>query len=670
MSIRLLVFLLIAVTSRGLTAEIQDGIVHQAYTWDDSTSVTQTDYDTLYDVVFVKSYRAMEWFESDFFKGEKLGFKNLFLFTTIHKRIKLNNDQGVNDYNKMYLPVSANQEIFQFHARAVNPDGTVIIFDQKNMKEVEDLEGYGAYKIFAFEGVQVGSEIEYYYTNKSLESEYYGTEITQAKEPILDYGFELISSSSYVLEGKTYNGLDELKSDTLPEKVRSLSVRGVFVPAFESEPFSLGDALKQRIEYKLVSLDGNQDEAFSWQKAADWYGRRMGVSQDKKIRKAERKAIKKWLSQLELPINFSVLEKLAAIENQLKSNFTLDAFTPSFYVHEIIKSKQYSKTSSVRLFSHVLNYLEVEHQLVLSSNRFKKVFDGDFESSSFLSHLFLFLPKEQLYVCPSSEIHRIGIIPYEFASQEALFVKTITVGSWVSAFPEVKFISSEQAKFNTDDLDINVTLSPDFSYAQAELTRRTKGHCSLDIQPYLPYYSDPQRKAVLEEFFLEIAPESEISELTTKNELIEGIQIDKPFTVSASLRSYEGIEKAGDKYLFNLGELIGPQSELYRDQNRKYDVSNTYNRIYSRTINFAVPAGFEVLNAQSFLMSDTLCINGRNVAYFSSNYEVAGANLVINIKEGYQEILIDKQHYPEYRKVINAAADFNKKALILVRKSN
>ncbi|MFT6747679.1 MAG: hypothetical protein ACJAZ2_002036, partial [Glaciecola sp.] len=42
-------------------------------------------------------------------------------------------------------------------------------------------------------------------------------------------------------------------------------------------------------------------------------------------------------------------------------------------------------------------------------------------------------------------------------------------------------------------------------------------------------------------------------------------------------------------------------------------------------------------------------------------------SLHIHIDEYYNQIDIDKKHYPVYRQVINAAADFNKKVLILKR---
>ena len=647
--------------------EIDDKIAHQNYRWDDTTSVTISPYDSLYDVVFVKDYTVKEWHESSTFKGEYLSFRTLFLFTTIHKRIKLNNDQGVNDYNKMYLPVLSNEEIFEIHARAINPDGTIINFNESSIKEIDDLEGYGPYKIFAFEGVQVGSELEYYYTVKSVENDKYGSLDVQREVPILDYGFQLIFPKAYTFDCKSYNGLDSLRADSISETSHGLRLNGVFVEAFESEFFSLGDALKQRIEYKVATDELEGMEVYTWQKAADWYARTIYNSPDKAHVKLEKKAIRNLLKDVGPLEGLNDIEKIVKIENYIKTEIELDKYSKVFYANDVLAKKVYSKTSSVRLFAHVLNQLGIEHELVLTSNRYKKEFDGDLESYTFLNHLFLYLPVEKVYLSPSSELHRVGTVPYGLTNQNGLVVKTIMVGSYVSAFPDVKFISSGDYATNTDNLDIKVELGSELNEVITQITRSTKGHCATGIRPYLPYVSEKQRENLLKEFFLEIALDSEVENITTKNEEMGGSQKDKPFIVSATVKLNSLIEKAGEKHLFHLGDLIGPQSELYQEKERKFNISNIYNRQYIREIELKIPKGYEVLNAQDFVVNDTLMVDSQVVAQFTCNYEVNGGSLYFVINEYYDRIEIDKKHYPTYRKVINSAADFNKKVLILTK---
>ncbi|MFT6717543.1 MAG: hypothetical protein ACJA0Q_002200, partial [Saprospiraceae bacterium] len=545
------------------------------------------------------------------------------------------------------------------------PDGTIVHFNKSNIKEIDDLDGYGAYKIFAFEGVQLGSEIEYYYTTKSVGDEQYGTIDVQMEVPILDYGFRIIYPSTQTYVCKSYNGLDSLQTDSITDVKDGLSLKGAFVEAFEDELFSLNDGLKQRIEYKLEYEHVDGEKVYTWQKAADWYAKTMYNSPDKAHVKAEKSAVKKLLKKLDFPAGLSNIEKVIKIENYIKVEIELEKYSKVFYAHEILEKREYSKISSVRLFAQILKRLGIEHELVVTSNRYKKIFDGKLESYSFLNNVFLYLPNEKVYVNPSSEIHRIGTVPFGLTNQDGLFIKTIMIGSYVSAFPDVKFITSADHIANTDNLDIKVKLVNGLTGVLAHISRSTIGHCATSIQPYLPYLSDKQKKEVLEEFFLDIAFGAKVEGVTTENEVISEAVKDKPFVISGIVQLNSLIEKAGEKYLFHLGDLIGSQSELYQDKKRKFGISNDYNRQYVRKIEFVIPKGYQVLNAFDFAINDTLVIDNQIVVQFTCSYVFKNGSLHILIDEYYNQIDIDKKHYPTYRKVINAAADFNKKVLIL-----
>jgi hypothetical protein len=53
---------------------------------------------------------------------------------------------------------------------------------------------------------------------------------------------------------------------------------------------------------------------------------------------------------------------------------------------------------------------------------------------------------------------------------------------------------------------------------------------------------------------------------------------------------------------------------------------------------------------------------------FVSRYELAGNTLKIKIQEDYRNIAYPLEQYEVFKKVINAAADFNKVVLILDKK--
>src|SRR6476660_7056726 len=108
---------------------------------------------------------------------EKEGF---FMYRTVHKIIHINNDKGIEGFNKIYLPFNEGIEMMDVKARTVLPDGRIIEMDKKNIKDLKDDDG--EYKIFALEGLTKGCEVEYYFTLKKNPS-FFGREIMSARIP-------------------------------------------------------------------------------------------------------------------------------------------------------------------------------------------------------------------------------------------------------------------------------------------------------------------------------------------------------------------------------------------------------------------------------------------------------------------------------------------------------
>ena len=60
--------------------------------------------------------------------------------------------------------------------------------------------------------------------------------------------------------------------------------------------------------------------------------------------------------------------------------------------------------------------------------------------------------------------------------------------------------------------------------------------------------------------------------------------------------------------------------------------------------------------------------NGDEVTMiFKSDYSVSGNTVTVIIEEFYKELNYPTEEFPDFRAVINAAADFNKKVLVLER---
>ena len=140
---------------------------------------------------------------------------------------------------------------------------------------------------------------------------------------------------------------------------------------------------------------------------------------------------------------------------------------------------------------------------------------------------------------------------------------------------------------------------------------------------------------------------------------------DEPFVVSSKFKTESYLEQAGNSMLFKVGDLIGAQSELYQEEERVYEIENLNNRGYLRKISVTIPDGYKIQNADDIIINEQVNEKDKVIYLFQSKYEINGNKLNIVIDEFYDEIYYPKDSFESFRKVINAAADFNKVTLIL-----
>ncbi len=88
---------------------------------------------------------------------------------------------------------------------------------------------------------------------------------------------------------------------------------------------------------------------------------------------------------------------------------------------------------------------------------------------------------------------------------------------------------------------------------------------------------------------------------------------------------------------------------------------------YYRKLVFDIPAGYTVSNLADLNMKVEMQNNGKPSCGFTSWYEISGNKLFVYSREYYTEYGYPADRFEAFRKVINAAADFNKKTIILTK---
>jgi hypothetical protein len=91
--------------------------------------------------------------------------EDVVLYKTLHRIVHINDDKGIESFNRIYLPVSNNSDIVDIKARTILSNGKIIEVSKDNIKDLKEDDDQ-VYKIFAMEGLEKNCEVEFYYTYK------------------------------------------------------------------------------------------------------------------------------------------------------------------------------------------------------------------------------------------------------------------------------------------------------------------------------------------------------------------------------------------------------------------------------------------------------------------------------------------------------------------------
>lgn len=585
------------------------------------------------------------------------------VYSTLHRIVRVTNDEAIQRNNRIYISMYNVMELIDLQARVINKDGKVVVFDKNNLKEIKDEETGNAYRIFAMEGVETDAEIEYFYTKKMRPSLFDRINI-QYETPIKEATFLLTSPSHLKFDFRSYNKFPQV-TDASTEANNMYKVSMTDIPALKKETFSYFDANQMRIEYKLAyNLAKSKARLFTWEEAAKtFYGILNTRSKD------EEKAIDKFLNTIGDKKSGTLEQRIRNIETTVKTTVQVNENmrTPELGdIQSIIKTKLASKEGMTRLLVGLFEKAGIECHAVITCSRENARFDGDFDSWSFLDEYILYFPATKGYLMPATFEYRYPMIPPDFTAQKGLFVEPFSLGDVKSALAQIKEIPALDYNLTVDNLDVQVTFNDDLSENTIVMKREFGGYNAVYFTPFYALMTEEQRLQMVEELLKQTSPDLKLGKWTAKPVEREA---QTNFLIDATFTSSHFIERAGPRILFKVGELIGPQVEMYRDDERMTEVENDYNRGYDRVITVEIPMGYTIKNIND-LKLDVQYKDKDGIPYlFQSDYKlISETKLEIVVKEYYKMIFAPIERYEDYRKVINAAADFNKITLVLEKK--
>ena len=573
-------------------------------------------------------------------------------FETEHTITRVNDEKGIGRNNTVYIPMNGVKEVIDIKARTINSNGKVTLLNQDNIKEVKNVEEYGDFKIFAIEGVEKNSEIEVLYTVEK-EFDIFGTETLQKDFEIKDIQFLFITGLLNA-EIKAYRTDVQFKNVTI-DSVAAKLLELKNVPAMVEEEYATPNANKIEVAYQCYPNGQEYSQDLFWGNVSYNVGSKFFPKDITNLVDDDLELITEGKTDL------SIFEKASRIDNFIKTNFTIvknnnEELTNLDY---ILKNRSASDYGIMKAYGHYLKALDVPYEIVITANRFEYKFDPDFFIPNMLRDFIIYLPTEKKYIAPDRIESRVGEAPFNLLGNYGLFIQD----NFDYYF---KKIEAEDPEYSRINRIIDVSFIDDFEKVSVEEHQEYSGHWAETNRAVLSLTSEQGMKEFKDYLTGSGIEDKEIVDYSVENTDMNQLEYNKPFIVKSKITSESLLEDAGDSYIFEVGKVIGIQSELYQETKRVNPIEMQYPNQYDYKITINIPDGYEVEGLSTLAIDKSYkSETGEKICKFKSTYQLNGNKLEIIVQEYYRSNEYDLNRYEEFRSVINASSDFNKASILL-----
>lgn len=632
---------------------IQYQAFHENYDWEEKPNYATDKFADESLVAYLKKVTADFQFENS----------NLVEFKLEHYIYYVNSDEAIEAMNKVYLPLNQNANLEKQKARVITPSGNVKVLSDDKLLVAKNEENGQSVTYFAFEGIEKGSFIEYYYVIKKNPGVYGNRIAVQDEYPTKTFEFDVFSPDYLVFKFKSFNQLEDVEINEYEDQLNwSLTVSDI--PALIGEEYAAPLAEQQYIIYALdKNLASNTQDITGYSDVAkNLYSTFTADLNRKTEKKLEKLAKKIGLDQLN-----DEETKIRAIENFVKRNFYLREGSSENLsdLDEVLNTKLANDKGIMHLFLALFEREEIPTEIVITTNRNMMRFDKEFEAFNYLKEYLIHFTSTNTYLSPEDAESRYPYPNYNFTDNYGLFISGVQIGDFTSAVSEIKYIDPLPMEKNIDGIYMKVKFDEgDLSNIHADLDKFFFGYTGMFIHPYIDLVNEENRTNLAKNILESFTENAKDVEITYENDdpTLFGIE---PLHLKYTFKTGDLVEKAGNKYLFKMGKLIGRQIEMYEEKERNLPIAERHHRTYDRIIEIEIPEGYQVTNLDDINIENTIFEGEKAIMHFKSYYQLEGSTLKVTADEFYQKNYVPVEEYENYRKVINSAADFNEITLIL-----
>ncbi len=579
----------------------------------------------------------------------------LDVFETHHEKLFVADEKGVRENNKVYIPMSRGTSLVDIKARTISKEGEVSILDRNNIKEVQNVDEYGDFKIFAIEGSTPESIIEVLYT---LKGPYYpfGWETIQEDYPLKKAKFTLVHGNN-TARVKAYQTPEQVKS-TVMEGKEAKTFDLTDIPAMIEEDFATPNSNKISVAYQCFGAGRGVPDSRIWGNVAG------NICSDVFTTKIS-KIVPKDIRNMTSDDNSSTFRKALWVDNFIKSEFTVSRRGSSEYedADAVIKNRVGSPTGILKAYGQYLTELGIEFEVVLTANRYIHNFDPYFFTPRAIQDFLIYLPEIKKYIAPDRIEYRLGEAPFNMLGNGAVFVRNN-----ISFYPGM--IKQADPDFSRIKRITDISFEDNMSNVILDQYQEYYGHWSVTNRAVLSFSSESDIDGFEDYLTGSGIEDKKTLTYTLENDQISNDEYNLPFIVNSKISSELMIEDAGDSYIFLVGMAIGTQSELYQEEDRVNPILSRYPNVYNYTITVDIPAGYKAEGLEELEIYKELKKEDRIICKFESGYELVDDKIIITIEEFYKEIDIPVSEYTDFRNVINAASDFNKASILFSKETD
>jgi hypothetical protein len=434
-----------------------------------------------------------------------------------------------------------------------------------------------------------------------------------------------------------------------------------YIPALAEEKYANYSANLMRYEYTMAYNSYNSVlRSYSWSKVSNNM-----YNNFYQLTKSEQTAINDLAKKLEIKSGKSD-QKIRAVETWIKTEISIsEAITKNPTLDEIIEYKQTSKYGAARLFVALFTSLRIPFELVLTSDRTQRKFDPDFNCWNFLDDYLIYFPDLDQYIVPDNPSIRLGVNAFNYQGAYGLFLHPVKYNEKLGSMAyQIKRLPVLSYLKSIDSLLVKVTCNFNQLKTGTVIHRELSGALGYSFQSFWESIDEDRHKEMI----------SEVFDMGDKNtniqsyKVVNGSRTDigvRPIIFDVNLTANSLLESAGNDFILNIGKTIGTQSEMYQTSKRKQPIDIEFAHAFYRKIEFDIPKGYKVSNLEDINMRVEMVENNKVNAYFKSWYEQNGNTIYIYSHEVYPELEYSVDSFNQFREVINASADFNKKKLII-----